>query len=239
MQANSTKPRRPFWLPSVAAVLLLALTISAGIWQSQKAQVKRDLQARYDTQFQAPAQPLTRVDFNPETLRYRRVSVSGEFDAAHEVLLDNRIYAGKPGYEVITPLKLESGAGYVLIDRGWVAQGLRRAVLPRVATPRGLQTIDGIATLPSGRYLELSSQTVAGKVWENLDFKRMQAQLPQTLAPLMVVQLSPAQAGLIQHWERPDVGVAMHIGYAFQWFAMAVAIVVIYGVLYVRSRKAR
>lgn len=239
MQATSPKPRRPFWVPTVAAILVLALTISAGLWQTDRAQTKRALQARYDAQFNAPAETITHVDFNPDTLRYRRVSVTGKFDPAHEVLLDNRIYAGKPGYEVITPLKLESGAGYVLIDRGWVAQGLHRAVLPQIPTPPGTQTIVGIATLPSGRYLELSTQTVAGKVWENLDFKRMQAQLPQTLAPLMVVQLSAAQDGLIQHWERPDVGVQMHIGYAFQWFAMAVATVIIYGVLYVRSRKTR
>lgn len=239
MQTPAAKSRRPIWLPPLVAILLLALTIYAGVWQTHRAQTKRELQARYDAQFNAPAQPITGVDFDAQAMLYRRVSVTGKFDPMHEVLLDNRIYEGKPGYEVITPLKLESGAGYVLVDRGWVKQGLHRANLPPIETPLAKQTIVGIATLPSGRYLELSSHTVAGKVWENLDYKRMQAQLPQRLAPLMVVQLSPAQDGLIQHWERPDVGVQMHIGYAFQWFAMAVAIVVIYGVVYVRSRKTR
>lgn len=232
-------PRRPFWLPTVAALLVLALTIAAGIWQTQRAATKRQLQARYDAQEIAPARALTSVQFDPQAWLYRRVSVSGRFDPAHEVLLDNRILDGKPGYEVITPLKLDSGSGYVLIDRGWIAQGLHRATLPEIKTPLTAVRVEGIANLPSGRYLELSKQTVAGKVWENLDFQRMQAQLPQALAPLMVVQLSDSDDGLMRRWQRPDVGLAMHIGYAFQWFALAVATVVIYGVLYVRRRKTQ
>lgn len=237
---RTERPRRPFWLPSVAALALLALTISAGIWQTHRAETKRALQAQYDAQAQAPAQAVDSVNIDPDALRFRRVKVTGYFDTVHEVWLDNRIYLGKPGYEIITPLKLASAPGYILIDRGWVARGLRRTELPETkSAPPGLVGVEGIATTPSGRYVELSKQTVEGKVWENLDVPRMQKLLPERLAPLMVVQLDDKANGLIQHWDRPDSGIAMHVGYAFQWFAMALATIVIYGVLYVRRHKSQ
>jgi len=45
--------RRPFWLPTLAAIILLQVTIAAGIWQLNRAQTKRDLQAHYDAQEKA------------------------------------------------------------------------------------------------------------------------------------------------------------------------------------------
>ena len=232
------KRRRPGWLPTVAAIGVIALTVSAGIWQTQRAQYKSALQAQYDAMAKAPPVAVPGAPITDEAYRYRRVSVSGRFDVAHEILLDNVIYKGAPGYQVVTPLKLEHEAAYVLINRGWVARGLDRSLLPEIRIPLGVVRIEGIAVPPSGRFLELSTQTVEGKVWQNLHFKRMQAQLPLRLQSLMVTQLSDNGDGLIRHWERPGTGMEKHAGYAFQWFALAVTTLVIYGVHYAKRRKS-
>ena len=231
--------RRPFWFPTVAAVAVVALTFSAGMWQTHRAQYKRALQARYDAQAKAMPIALPSGTFNPDEFRYRRVTATGRFDPAHEIFLDNRILEGKPGYHVVTPLKLQDGTAYVLIDRGWVMRNRDRTLLPEVRTPLGLVTIEGIAVPPSGKYFELSANAVEGKVWENLHFNRMQKQLPLRLQPLMVMQLNDSGDGLTRRWERPDVGIETHVGYAFQWFSLAVATIVIYGVLYARRRKTQ
>ena len=230
--------RRPGWLPTVAALVVVALTVSAGVWQTQRAAYKNALQARYEAQ--ALAQPVTLPagDIDDDVYRYRRVSVTGRFDSAHEILLDNTILKGVPGYQVVTPLKLEQAPVYVLISRGWVARGLDRQVLPQIKTPGGVVTIEGIAVPPSGKYLELSTQTVEGKVWQNLNFQRLQAQLPQRVQSLMVTQLNDTGDGLTRHWARPDTGVEKHAAYAFQWFALALATLVIYGVHYAKRRKS-
>ena len=230
--------RRPGWLPTVAALVVVALTVSAGVWQTQRAAYKSALQARYEAQ--ALAQPVTLPagDIDDDVYRYRRVSVTGRFDSAHEILLDNTILKGVPGYQVVTPLKLEQAPVYVLISRGWVARGLDRQVLPQIKTPGGVVTIEGIAVPPSGKYLELSTQTVEGKVWQNLNFQRLQAQLPQRVQSLMVTQLNDTGDGLTRHWARPDTGVEKHAAYAFQWFALALATLVIYGVHYAKRRKS-
>lgn len=231
--------RRPFWLPTVAAIIVIALTVSAGIWQTNRAQFKRALQAKYEAQEKSPPFALPKSIVEAEAFRFRRVTVSGQFDPAQEILLDNRMLNGKPGYHVVTPLKIEGANLYVLIDRGWVARGMDRTLLPEIRTPLGPVMIEGIAMPPSSKYLELSNQTVEGAVWQNLDVKRMASLLRYPMQPVVVVQLNDSGDGLLRHWERPDVGIDKHLGYAFQWFALAVVTIVIYGVLYAKRRKQK
>jgi len=234
-----TNTRRPVWLPTVAALIVVALAVSAGIWQTHRAQFKRDLQARYDAQEKAAPVALPETMVDAESFRYRRVTVKGQFDPAHEILLDNRVLRGKPGYQVVTPLKLDNAQRYVLIDRGWIAAGTDRTLLPEIRTPLGRVEIEGIALPPSNKYLELSTQTVEGKVWQNLNVARMAGLLPYPMLPVMLTQLNDNGDGLMRHWARPDVGVDKHLGYAFQWFALAVATIVIYVVIYAKRRKQK
>lgn len=237
--ADLTLRRRPAWLPIVATIVVIALTLSAGIWQAKKAVLKSALQERYEKLSKDMPVTLPGDAIEEDAYRYRRVRVTGRFDPAQEILLDNVVLKGVPGYEVITPLKLEHEAAYVLINRGWVARGLDRSLLPEIRTPLGVVTIEGIAVPPSGKFLELSSQTVEGKVWQNLHFERMQALLPLRLQTLMVTQVNDDGDGLKRHWEMPNTGMEKNAGYAFQWFAMAIATIVIYGVHYAKQRKAK
>lgn len=230
--------RRSWWVPTLAAVVMLALTVSAGIWQTRRAQEKQAIKERYERLSQEAPALLPEQAIDVEQFRYRRVIVRGRFDPAREMFIDNKFVGGKPGYQVVTPLRIGDSQRYVLVDRGWVERAWDRAVLPEARTPLGEVRIEGIAA-PQGRYLELSRDTVAGKVWQNIDLKRMGATLPYPLQPVVVTQLNDTGDGLRHEWIPPDVGIEKHVGYAFQWFAMATAIVVIYGVMYVRRRKQK
>ena len=73
--------------------------------------------------------------------------LNGHYDSAHQVLLDNMSYRGRPGYQVLTPLITPDGD--VLVNRGWVPADGNRAVLPDVGvddTPR--EVIGRIERLP-------------------------------------------------------------------------------------------
>lgn len=224
------------WLPSVVALALLAVTVSAGLWQSRRADEKRALKASYERLAQESPALLPGEPIKAEQFRYRRVIVRGHFDPAHEMFIDNRVIAGKPGYQVVTPLRIADSQRYVLVDRGWVERSWDQTVQPEVRTPLGEVKLEGIA-VPQARYLELSRNTVAGKVWQNIDLKRMGETVPYDLQPVIVTQLNDTGDGLRREWRPPDTGIEKHMGYAFQWFAMAAAIVVIYGVMYVKRRK--
>jgi surfeit locus 1 family protein len=231
------RSRSLLW-PTVAAVVLLVVTIAAGKWQLDRAQYKRALQAKIDAALAAPPVVLDGRPIAPEAVEGRRVRVKGRFDANHGIFLDNRSWQGRPAYGVLTPLLIDGAGTAVLIDRGLLLRDWKTTSLPAVPVPPAPVEIEGVAMQPPGKYLELSRQQVQGRLWQNLDLPRYAAQLPYPLLPIVVTQLNDTGDGLHRHWVRPDAGVEKHLGYAFQWFAMAATIVVIYGVMYARHRRA-
>lgn len=214
--------------PTLAAAVMIALTLSLGNWQLNRAHEKRDLQQRYDALASEPAVSLPGEPVKSEQYQFRRVEVSGTFDAAQRIYLDNKINKGRPGYHVIEPLRITRSDLYVLVDRGWVAAGLNRSVLPEVGALPGTVKIQGIASIPTKKILELSGDTVQGRVWQNLVMEKYARTLPYRIQPIVILQLNDTADGLVREWERPDSGISTHLGYAFQWFAMASVILVIY-----------
>ncbi len=128
---------------------------------------------------------------------------------------------------------------------GWIAAGPRRDVLPKFPTPAGPQSLEGIALAPSGRYFELAADHAAGgkaaaavePVWQNLNFERYAQTTRLALQPFLVRQTSASDDGLARTWERPDRGVDIHRGYAFQWYSLAALILVLYVVLNLRRTE--
>ena len=164
------------------------------------------------------------------------MKISGEFETQGEIFIDNKFHNDKPGYHVITPLRTAAN-DYVLINRGWVARERDYRIIPTVKTPQGSVTIEGIAVPPSGKFLELSKQTVQGKVWQNLVLSRYTEQTKLSVAPLVIQQRNDTGDGLPRVTERPDVGIAKHQGYAFQWFALSAAIFITY--IVTNTKRAR
>ena len=224
-------------LPALAALVGVVATAYLGNWQLQRAAYKLDLQQRLDlAQGQAPVK-LPAESVAPDTLVYRRVEAHGEFRPELTILVDNRVQAGVVGYEVITPLRLPPGDLHVLVNRGWVKAPRTRQELPAIVTPGGPVRVEGIALPPSRRYVELSSQTVSGKVWQNLDVERY-VQIHSIALQLLVLQQSnDVGDGLERAWQRPDTGVDRHRAYALQWFSTSALIAVAYLVFHARAKK--
>ncbi len=171
----------------------------------------------------------------PKSLVLKRVSASGRFVDRHTVLLDNKLRDGRPGYEVITPLRLNGV--HVLVNRGWVAARPTRADLPEVPAPGGVVRLDGVALarLPQA----LAAGAAQGKVRQNLDVDSFANETGLRLQPIVIEQHSPAEDGLLREWPRPDAGVEKHQSYALQWYSLAVLAVVLLVVLSTRRAGAR
>ncbi|HXF65085.1 MAG TPA: SURF1 family protein, partial [Burkholderiales bacterium] len=163
-----------------------------------------------------------------------RVTVRGRFVPRHAVFLDNRVLRGVAGYHVVMPLAIGGGPLHVLVNRGWVAAGPDRSRLPEVRTPEGPVELTGLALVPGGRFLELSSRVIEGPVWQNLTIERYREAVPIPVQPVMIQQESDLEDGLVREWSPPDLGVERHYGYAFQWLAIAATILALYLVTHVR-----
>jgi surfeit locus 1 family protein len=218
----------------VAGVLATAYL---GNWQLHRAAYKRELQQRVEVAARrAPVQvPATLA--STEELAFYRVEAHGEFRPDLTILLDNKVHDGVVGYDVLTPLKLANSELHVLVDRGWVPAPATRREMPTVRTPSGDVQVEGFALPPSTRFLELSSQVVAGRVWQNLHLDRYQQQYNVALQPVVLQQRNDLGDGLVRDWRPLDAGVDKHRAYALQWFTMSVVIAILYVVLNVRRKK--
>ena len=235
---------RPQLWPTLAAVAAIALMLSLGDWQLSKARVKESRQQQHDQLSRQPAIALPTTPVRFEDFQFRQIEAHGDYVPLHTIYLDNKIVRGVAGYQIITPLRLSetstnenASAMHVLVNRGWVAAGNDRRKLPQIPTPTGQVIVSGISTSPTQRTLELSAETVSGQVWGNLDLERYRKVTGLTLQPLLILQQDDTKDGLVRQWERPDSGATKNLGYAFQWFAMALAVFIIYSVLSIKRVK--
>jgi surfeit locus 1 family protein len=222
---------RPRLLPTIATLCMMVVTGTAGFWQLGRAQEKAQLQLNLEQQQAQP--PISLIDYNGDIadLRYRTITVDGEFIAEKQVYIDNREHDGKSGYHVITPLKLAGSTKIVLVNRGWIERGSQYPQAPQAIVPGGLIRISGIGSEPSRRFLELSDEAILGDVWQNLTFDRARSALGLSLLPIIVLQQQPVAPNLSAVTEKPDFKIDMHRGYAFQWFALTATLMVIYVVV--------
>jgi surfeit locus 1 family protein len=222
------KPR--LWSTVLASVVIVVM-VQLGNWQLSRAQEKESRQERLDRLSQEPTVVLPSVEVKLEDFLYRQVEARGIYVPEHTIYLDNKIYRGIAGYHVITPLKIGSGSMHVLVNRGWAPAERDRGQLPEVPVPEGPVVVSGIAATATQKTLELSQDMIAGRVWENLDIDRYRNATGLALQPVMILQKDDVKDGLVRQWPRPDSGSGKNLGYAFQWFAMALAVLITYLVL--------
>ena len=227
---------KPSLWPTLAAIAGVAATVALGNWQLGRGQDKAALAQRIAAANRDAQIELSQTEARAEDVAWHRVEVRGRLEPKYAVLIDNRILHGVVGYQVVMPLRINAGERHVLVNRGWVAATGSRDILPQIKTPPEEVLIAGLATVPSKRYLELSKQVAEGYVWQNLTLERYRAAMPIALQPVVIQQESEIDDGLKRQWSAPDLGIDKHYGYAFQWFAMAAAIVIIYLVCNVRKR---
>ena len=158
----------------------------------------------------------------------KHVAASGRFLPQHTIYLDNKLRRGRPGYEVVMPLRLNGV--HVLVNRGWVAAGRTRDALPEVPTPPGAVRVAGLALERLPQVLEPGSGTSAA-VRQNLDTQAYARETGLQLQPIVIEQHSPAADGLARDWPRPDAGAEKNQAYALQWYSLAGLALVLFVVL--------
>jgi surfeit locus 1 family protein len=228
---------------TLAAAAGIALTLALANWQLNRAHEKEALAARLEALSKDPPLTLAATEVKADDVQWRRVRANGRFQPRYAVFIDNRVSHGVAGYYVVMPLEIGSIGGratrHVLVNRGWIAGNPDRSQLPEVRTPEGAIEITGLAVVPSRRFLELSDRTVEGKVWQNLTIERYREAFKIALQPVMIQQESPLEDGLAREWDPPNLGVDRHYGYAFQWLALSLTILMIYLVTHVRRPAAK
>jgi surfeit locus 1 family protein len=220
IRGYSFRPRG--WTLAAVAIACVAF-VSLGNWQSRRAAEKRDLALTLDRAAQAAPMELAP---GATDVIHRRVAARGVFLPERTVLLDNKLRRGRPGYEVVTPLRLGNSVWHVLVNRGWIAAPASRAELPEVRTPGGEIRVDGMALERVPHALE--PKPSSGRVRQNLDVPAYAAETGLQLLPLVLEQHSDSGDGLVREWPRPDLGFEKNESYSLQWYSFAVLAIVLW-----------
>lgn len=228
-----SRPRFPFKLfPALATVFGITLFVSLGLWQSGKGDRLEAQLALKAERNQLGAVRIGEEAVSAADLQDTPVEVTGHYLAERQVFIDNRQHQGVPGVHVVTPLQIEGSRTHILVNRGWAGWPQGRGTLPRAEVPQGLVTVRGMAHVPSTKpfFLMPDHPETNSQLKNRIDLLHLAEQLKlQPLQPVVVLQDAVnAQDGLIRVWEPPPDKVAMHRGYAFQWFGMAVALLLFF-----------
>ena len=226
----------------IALPAFLAL-LGLGTWQLERLEWKAELIDFRRSQLAAPPAPLPADLANAAralaALEYRRVAVTGVFVHDREIFLA-ATRRGRAGFHVITPLRRDGGSP-VLVNRGWVPTGPSREVLPKIGAPRGeLQVIGKL--FPPPRVFLLGSSGYEGGGWplvvQSVDTERMEKLLGYAILSSVVMLAPDAPDGYTRQWT-PYYGITpqRHKAYAFQWFSLATALLIIYIAMTVRRVK--
>ena len=245
----------PRWWVGHALVIAVVVSFTQfGFWQLRRHEQRME---RNDvTRERLAAAPVTLPEAQAEidrlvaagvpvalAARDLRVRVEGVFEATDEVLRRPVSRDGRPGYHVVTPLRLADDllAPRLWVERGWVSDAVTTVPVADAAPPDGWVEVIGrlqapllpptgiVAAMaprdpPTGRLT-----TVA-----YLDPERLadQVQGPLLSVVLLLEESTPASSGT---WplpiEPPTLTLGSHLGYAIQWFSFVAITIIGYAAL--------
>lgn len=239
----------------VLALAFAALFAVLGYWQLNRMQHKQAmLDAAAQALDRARVQPLLLASDPARVRNYDWAAGVGSMGGS-TVWLDNQMRDGKPGLRMYCVLLPDDGVQGVLVDAGWWPLDGERT-LPTFGCPtQTAQAVRGLLAPPPSSGLA-HGDALAGvgpRRWlaTRLDLAAIARELKLSagLAP-RVLRLDPVRArgdagAMLVPGERDldilpnTITPQRHLGYAVQWFALALAVLVIATVLTLRSRTSR
>lgn len=211
-------------------VILAPLFIGLGIWQLDRADQKRHLNASLESRRKLPALSLNLALPAAAEGEFRKVVAQGRYLADKTILIENRKYLGRTGFHVVTPLKIEGSSLIVLVNRGWIPrEQIDGGASP--PTPGETLTVHGTITLPQAPAIELTpadTMSDATPRWPYLTLDHFADWSGLEILPFAILQSSEDPEGFVRQWPQPQFSDLMHIGYAVQWFAFALITVLVW-----------
>lgn len=239
------------WVLAMATIILF---VSLGRWQLERMHEK---QVRLDAAAQAlkpqAPQPLLLASDPARAQDYDWASGSGMMANA-TIWLDNQILEGKPGVRMYCVLLPDAGVQAQLLDAGWWPLDGKRD-MPVFGCPVGAQHVRGLLAPPPSSGLQRGGDmaTSGSHRWlaTRIDPSGIARALKLSagIAP-RVLRLDPARnkgdAGVMLVPGLRDLVIlpntltpARHLGYAVQWFALALTVLIVAVALTMKTRTPR
>ena len=214
-------------LQSGIAMLLIVLCLFAGQWQLHKGESRSQQNGiiRHNQTLTALTGDETGA-IDPIKDQWRQIALLGNFDSTHLLLLRNRYFEGRYGFEVLTLFRAVSGGNF-WVDRGWVMAGAAANIPPKIP-PITTQQISILVRLRAddiSRQIEGSLFALPGTHRSTIDLTSAQGVTANAyyvdLISSKTINVAPLTPIAL-----PELTNGPHFAYALQWLAFATLILV-------------
>ncbi len=203
------------------ALLLIAGCGWAAQWQYHRGVDRHERNNQIESRIELPAITIDEASKDAPANEWRTVVTEGEFDATRQILLRNRYFEGKYGFEVLTAFKDKSGREF-WVDRGWVQAGATATIQPELPPlPSSTVQIEGRLrldrSLPQGKFFAIPTGNRGGLISEaNAQSSNRESGIDSNfyldLLGGSTADLTPEVSASL-----PELSDGPHFAYALQW----------------------
>lgn len=236
------KTFKPGLIPTIVFLLILPVLLRLGFWQLDRAEEKRELIALFKQQNElGPLFIKDTIKFD-EKLNYRTAQVTGNYNPGKQIFIDNKVYQGKTGVHVMTPFKLKNSEYSILVNRGWVPMVIDRSSLPEIKTPSNILTLSGKIKILGKKPFMVGDKFQSNQGWPALtqwiNIADIEKKSGLKLLPYIFLLDGKEQSGYVRNWKPVVMQPEKSTSYAVQWFALALALSIIYIVVNLKESKS-
>ncbi len=224
----------PLWA-GVLTLAFLVLLGNLGLWQLRRAAEKEAIiAARQEAAKAAPADLAAWISGgqDPAALYGKPVRLRGHYLKQHQLLHDSQVHAGQAGYHVWTPLAIDGQPRLFMVNRGWIAARPDRAVLPEVGVGETPREIRGQWQPLPEPGLRAGDNDCDRAHWPRLvqypRIHELECLLERPVASGVILLDADQADGYQRDWLAGLMPPERHLGYAFQWFALAGALLIVF-----------
>ena len=208
-----------FFLKSLVALALIFLCLIAAQWQYHRGVDRHARNSLIEANIAAPEMSLVAATKDLKKNEWRIVRTSGRFDSSQTILLRNRYFEGKYGFEYLTLFVTPDGAKF-WIDRGWLVAGKDALTAPIVpVTPTGMVELVGRlrldTSLPQGSFFALPTSG------DGLVSKWNAQNAVETEPYYLDLQSGSWLSAVKVPAQLPELSDGPHMAYALQWVFFA------------------
>ncbi|MDB9788641.1 SURF1 family protein [Candidatus Thioglobus sp.] len=227
-----------FILPSILITATFAFLVSLGFWQLERADDKRSIEASIK-QANTGSVELIKKEEGLQSKEYYEVRLQGKYLSDKQFIYDNQIVDQVSGYYVLTPFALEGQSKAILINRGFIPWNGRRDKLADIVIGQETREIKVQISKPIKR-MELKPSEVGIQfpaLIQLIDLQDMADRAKVDFSSVIGLLDASASNGFIRKWEPYTGSIEKHIGYAVQWFLMALVLAIIGIRIAIKQRK--
>lgn len=204
---------------------MVVFLTSLGFWQLDRADEKRAIEEAIEVANTGAVEIVTTLD-GLEAKEYYHLRLKGHYLPEKQFIYDNQIVQQTSGYYVLTPFIIDNSTTAVLINRGFMPWHGQRDQLTDIELSTNTTEIKVQISLPVKR-MELGESEVNAEfpiLLQSLDLMDMGALSGLDFAPVLGLLSPESDNGFVRQWKPYTGSIGKHIGYAIQWFLMALVL---------------